>query len=81
MIGGIGSVAGAVTAAAARFDRAAVGVVSAAESEAEPDVASASGGLSDAIVAMAVERFALLASLQTARVSNEMIAQSLQLGA
>ena len=81
MIGGISSAAYGLSAAAARFDRAASGVSAAAEAGTDP-VAVAGGvtGVGDAMVSMAAAQYAFLASLQAARTSNEMVAQAIDLG-
>lgn len=65
--------------AAARFDGAASQVSASAADESSPEAAVAGAmGLSDAMVGMVVARFAFMASLQTARVTNEMLGDMLQ---
>ena len=81
MIGGISGAFGGISLAAARFDRAATQVTASAESMADPESASVDvGGIGDAMVQMAVARFAFLASLRVAVTSNEMVQQALDLG-
>ena len=81
MIGGISAALGGVTASTARYEQAAARV-SASSMEGGSDVAIAAGAAvtSDAMVQMAVARFSLLASLQAARTTNEMLAETLRLG-
>jgi hypothetical protein len=76
MIGGISAAYG-VSLAAARFDRAVSQVSAAAAAEGDPGAVTDGGGLTDAMVGMAAAKYAFLASLQVARVSNEMIGEML----
>jgi hypothetical protein len=80
MISGISSAYSGVSLAAARFDRAAGAVVDAAAAEADPAASVDSGGMTDAMVGMAVAQFAILASLRVAETSNEMVTDALRLG-
>jgi hypothetical protein len=81
MIGGISGAFGGMSLAAARFDRAATQVSASAESMADPASAGVDiGGMGDAMVQMAIARFAMLASLHVAVTSNEMVRQALELG-
>ena len=79
MIRGISSALQGIQTGQARFERAAVDVAGA--TSADP-VAMAAGatGVSDAMVQMAVARFALMASLRAAQASNAMIGETLRLG-
>jgi hypothetical protein len=76
MINGISSLYG-VSLAAARFDRAASQVSAATAAQSDPDVPTDVGGLADAMVGMTAAKYAVLASLQVARVSNDMIGEML----
>jgi len=82
MIAGISSSFGGVSAAAARFDVAAGRVSAATETLANPDTMDVGGtsALSDAMVQMAVARFAFLASIHVALTTSDMVSQALQLG-
>ena len=73
MIGGVSHALHGVQVASAGFDRAATRVV-----EATTDGIDV-GGVTRAAVAMLAARYALMASLQAARTSNEMVAQVVEL--
>jgi len=79
MIAGISGALNGVSVAAARFDRAATAVTASAADGGE-DASIDVGNVGDAMVQMAVARFAFLASLHVALASNDMVQQVLELG-
>jgi len=78
MINGVSSVATALKAAIAEFDRAAMGTVSAAQSSG--DDSAGGGDVVGSMAEMDKARFALLASLAAARASNEALDEVLTVG-
>lgn len=76
---GITSVWSGVSLAAARFDRAAVGVSDSAAAMSDDGAVDGLATLGDALVGMLSARFAFLASLHAARTTNEMVATTLDL--
>ena len=83
MVGATSAALGALSASTLRFERAAARMGASMEEGGVSDVALAAGavGTSDAMVQMAAARFTLMASLRAAAATNEMLAETLQLGA
>lgn len=87
MIAGLSNAVRGASLAAARFDRAAQQVATSATEATTAEgadagaVAEAVGvGLPEAMVQMATQRFALLASLRAAASTNAMVAEAVALG-
>ena len=81
MISGISSAYSGLSLAATRFDRAAAAAVDTVQADGDPGATlGAGGGVTDAMVGMAVAQFAFMASLRVAETSNEMVRDALRLG-
>ena len=83
MIGGVSAALRGVAVSSARLEQAVGRMGAAVDADASASPAAVGGGVaavSDAMVQMAVSRFAFVASLRAAQASNEIVAQTLQLG-
>ena len=83
MVRGMSAALGGLPASALRFERAAgrLGAATAEGGGSDPAIAGGVSATTDAMVQMAVSRFSFMAALRAASATNEMLAETLKLGA